>query len=274
MRGALLFLCSVGLAVGGACSARSLLTIELSADGLSYGQKAEGNPQVDIVRDGTTDLVKQVDKSGGEPNGPFWLLVDDAKSLSIGVYLPGDVDGPVRVTARLVDGACRWSGMAPDRVEVHAGETASTSILMKRDQSCVLATIRDGGTVDGGDAGDGGTSSDTPPMLGADGGDGPPHTLAMKCATYCRAYADACLTPGDPESFTCMGRCLSAMWLDGQSTSAPEDTFACRWDHLRVVTNDASLSCSECFAASPESPGICAPAAPDGGARDACPPSD
>ncbi len=269
--GALLFLCSVGLVAGSACSARSLLTIELTAEGLSAGQEAEGNPQVEIIREGTTDLVKTVDKSGGEPNGPFWLLVDDAKSLAIGVYLPGDVNGPMRVTARLVDGACRWGGTASKPVDVTPGGNASSSVTMKREGSCAGATIRDGGTDDANDAG--------PTLVGdgsADGGDASDaRDLTAKCIDYCGTFQQACAGLVQfEEANKCLRTCRDANWEDGTSATAPMDSFACRWDHLKVAVEDAGLRCSECFASSPSSPGICAPASPDAGARDACPPGD
>jgi hypothetical protein len=226
-------------------------------------------PVIDVVRADTGKSVKTVDRTDGGA-GEEVLILDDTKPLVVGVYLPSTFEGLVRVDATFHGAGCRWHGTSP-AVPVHPDQTASTTVTMTPDEMCTPAPTPDGGVTDGGDASD---VSDAKPTLVPDASDGPPQTLAMKCSSYCRAYADACLTPESPESSTCMGWCLSARWDDGMPTSAPENTFACRWDHLKVVTNDAALSCSECYAASPSSPGVCGPAGADAGARDACPPTD
>jgi hypothetical protein len=269
--GALLFLCSVGLVAGGACSARSLLTIELRADGLAAGTTLN-RPVIDVIRTDTKTSVKTVDRSEGGAEESI-LILDDAKPLVVGVYLPSTFEGFVRVEATLRGDGCQWHGTSDD-VDVHAGQKARVLVPMTPDKTCAPAPTPDGGVADAGDGGDDSAAGDAPPTLVSDGGDGPPQTLAMKCMNYCRAYADLCLTPGAPESFTCIARCQSAAWDDGTAHDGGENTFACRWDHLRPASDGTTLRCSECFAASPESTGICAPAVPDAGARDACPPTD
>jgi hypothetical protein len=269
--GALLFLCSVGLVAGGACSARSLLTIELKAD-LTSGERLH-YPVINVFRSGTETLVRNVDKSEGGV-GELVLILDDTKtSLVVGVYLPSDVEGLVRVEATLRDDACQWHGTS-DKIPVHASQTTSTSVALTRDETtCAPASTTDGGASDAKDGGptligDGSATND-----GSDASDAP--AAPFTCGDYCRSFQLACGGQVQfNESASCIGACEGASWQQGKAASPPANTFACRWDHLKVVTNDAALGCSECYAASPSSPGICAPAAPDAGARDACPPTD
>jgi hypothetical protein len=266
-------LLGLGVAATGACSARSLLTVQLTTEKLRDGERVEGNPRIDVYRNGDrTTPVHTVDKSGLGDAAPFWLLVDG--STKIGVYLPSDVEGLVVLTAALHGGACDWSGTAPP-VAVHAGWTASTEVVLERG-TCVAPpdVVPGDGGADGAD-GDGG--DDGPTLVGtSDAGDArdgglDAEDVRMKCAAYCTAYRLACLDPNDPSAaLDCNRACFMAAWPDG-TAAAPtgENTFACRWDHLKVVAQDAALSCSECYAASPASSGVCAPA--DAGTLDACP---
>jgi hypothetical protein len=267
--GVVVFLFTVGVVAGGACSPRSLLTVTLKPQGLAPMETFNGAPRLDVKRPGSFESIKHVDKTDAGPDFFYFLDDDQHMSVTVGIYLPGDVEGTVEIHAELVSGACVWSNVA-DVADVHSGDTTEKTIEIKRGNGCPMTTASppDGGTTLVGDAGDGGAASDA----GDGGADGP--DLLKKCLDYCMNFQKACGTQVQYGDFAyCTRICRDSNWPDGKSSSPPENSFACRWDHLRVVLNDASLACSECYAASPDSPGICGPP-PDAGTRDACPPSD
>lgn len=257
----LVYLCSIGMVGGSACSARSLLAITLKTNGLAPG--AAVFPRVDVTRPGGAP-VRTVDKTdGGDVNA--LLIIDDRGSTQVGVYLPSDVDGTVQVTAALRSSTstCELSGSAAQPVSVSSGgETSVTVTLDHRSGDCTTAT-GDGGSDVGG-------TSDGESRDGADGmNDVSVGNTVADCIAYCAAYVDACASWG-PDQPACVSMCDAMSWQAGTGDAATgENSFSCRMRHLRAAA-DAALDCSECYAASPESAGICGPPV-DGAVRGACP---
>jgi hypothetical protein len=256
----LVCLCGMGLLGGGACSARPLLAISLTSPSQTY---VMAYPRIDVTRaDGS--LVKDVDKlDGGDMTS--LLLLSDSMPLQIGVYLPAGTEGTVNVSATMVamTGSCTLSGAAPDPVTVHGGDRTNVSIMLDKTGNCAPPA---------GDAGSptGDAKSEAHEAGPLDGVDADAENHVLDCFDYCQQYNMSCAAwISDP--IACMAACETAHWPVGtQDAATGENTFGCRERHLRASA-DASLDCSECYAASPESPGICGPPL-DASARGACPP--
>jgi hypothetical protein len=242
------------LAAGGGCSARALLTIELDGPGA-----LEGWPEIAVSRpDGETHIVKK----------PNYQL--DGGQTSIGLYL--DFEGSVDVVVTIHRTACDWKGSSAKPADIHRGARTDVTIHLEID----CRPQADGGApdADGGAPDADGAAPEVAPTLIADAGrdahDAPGEASFAGCIEYCTRYLAACV-PG-ASSFD-RTNCLTACshWPLGTPDAATgEDSLACRLTHLDAL-KDPALACSECPAASPESPGICS-AQPDGSAaRDACP---
>jgi hypothetical protein len=96
----LVYLCSMGVVARSACSARSLLTLNLNLKAKSG--KAQGFPLIDVTQGGLS--VRKVDKTdGGDQTAE--LILDDHEPTAVGVWLPSDVSGKVEVRAPMPDGA-------------------------------------------------------------------------------------------------------------------------------------------------------------------------
>lgn len=240
MRRWALVLCFIGV-MGGGCSARSLLTIELSTDD---GTAVQGTPLIE-VRTPSGGHVKTVEDD-------TVIMLAEGSSSTVGVYLDGDVSGTVEVMATLrASGNCRWSGGATG--SVHSGQRTQVEIKLSR-KGCA-GTLPDAGT-DAGDAGDA-PKDDGPTLLG-DAGDGTTSAPPLEeCRDYCRTYVTRCADWGASafSEQSCMVRCLS--WPRGAAYvgDARENTLACHQYYLRktAADTDARALCSMCPLASPDS---------------------
>ncbi len=253
----LVCLCCLGLLGGGACSARPLLDIQLTA---TSGLSTQGYPRITVTRTDGKTPVKEIDKTnGGDPTALF--VIGDMMPTDLGVFLPSGTEGDVEVSAEIVavTGPCDLT-CAPKTVNVHGGDVTSVALTLMGDKRDCAATKPDGGV----------DTTDVPAARDAEE-DKPPDAedFVLACFNYCQDFNTLCMSwITDPTA--CIRDCENAHWPIGtQDAATGENTFGCRERHLRV-TADMSLDCSECYAASPPSPGICAPA-DDAGTRGPCP---
>lgn len=261
----LVCLCSIG-ATGGACSARSLLTIALTAPGAS---EVSGTPLIEVRRDG--QLVHTVDRSV--------VLILDKETTRVGVYLPAEVEGLVVARATLRSTDCEWSGTS-SAVPVQSGTESQTSILLSPSgPGCKRS-------VDGGAIGDGGidSSPEVGPTLVADGGhdgnsdtsdvaDRDPQASIGACIEYCTAYLATCADWGAAgvTRNDCVADCRN-FGPGNPPAETGQNSLECRLIHLRVAMEGTDQRCSECPAASPLSLGVCNAAPADAAPRWDCPP--
>jgi hypothetical protein len=255
-----LVLCLLILAVSGAaCSARSLLTISLTAENLETGATMQGNPRIEIDRPtGGGSPIKIVDKIDGGPIVPI-IVLDNGVSERIGIYVASNVEGPVVARVEVLDGTCVWTGVSPT-VSLNPGEESSTAIGLEASSGDCTAGRTDSGVSADAAMEDGGLSDV-----------GSSDTVGENCQAYCDSYLATCGGQISETMTGCVTACTEMDWKQGTSSGPTTDnTFGCRLVHLRAAASPA-LRCSECPAASPDSFGVCGVAAPDGSTRDACP---
>lgn len=241
MRRWALVLCFIGV-MGGGCSARSLLTIELSTND---GTAVNGTPLIQITQG--RDVIRTVDRTD------TFIDLAAGKGTTVGVYLDGDASGAVAVKATLrpKDG-CWWTGMTPG-VDIRAGERTQAKVKLAVDRMNCSGPQPDGDT----DAGDGGTNDGGPTLLG-DGGDGTTGEPTIEeCQDYCRTYRARCVDWGADEfpEQACVPVCRQ--WPRGvdEETDPRGNTLSCRLYFLRktAADTDARALCSMCPLASPNS---------------------
>jgi hypothetical protein len=257
----LVCLCCLGVLGEGACSARPLLDIRLTA---TPGLSTRGYPRIDVTGPDGRTVVKEVDKTdGGDPSA--LLFIDSDTPAHLGVYLPSGTEGKVEVSAELVamEGTCDLTFL-PQTVTVHGGDVTSVDLtLMKSSGDCATAKP-DGGT----DAEDD-VRADANKSDSAAGRDAAIATVD-DCVAYCTLYGTLCPNNADSNLGNCVGFCEVARWPVGSPDDLTgQNTLSCRNRHLSVGA-DTTLDCSECSAGSPASPGVCGSPV-DAGARDACP---
>ncbi|HSZ81044.1 MAG TPA: hypothetical protein VLA14_02120 [Polyangia bacterium] len=254
-------LCCLGALGAGACSARPLLDITLTA---TPGLSTMGYPRIDVTRTDGKTLVKEVDKTDGGDRTAL-LVIDGVKPTYLGVYLPSGTEGPVKVSAAIVapGGACDLTCL-PQTVTVHGGDVTSVALTVMRSSGDCAAARPDGGA----DAADD-VRADANPSDGAADRDADIAT-AGDCIAYCSLYGTLCPNNADSNLENCVGFCMAARWPVGSPDDLTgQNTLSCRKRHLGVGANP-TLDCSECSAGSPASPGVCGSPV-DAGARDACP---
>lgn len=221
--------------LGGGCSARSLLTIELTTEG---GVAVSGTPLIKVTQG--EEEVRIVD------NKTVIVLGKDS-TTSVGVYLDGDVSGAVEVTATLrVSEHCRWSGETAGKVR--SGQRTDVQVMLAKGDCA--GPQPDGGT----DARDGGVKDAGPTLLG-DGGQDADLKL-QACTDYCAKYHATCMNWGAAAfpHFECVNSCRRWPLGDSGSADPRDDTLACRLYYLRKTDDpDASILCSMCPLASPAS---------------------
>lgn len=249
MRRWALVLCFIGV-MGGGCSARSLLTIELTTEG---GVAVMGTPLIAV----TTPAGKPV-RTVEEDKV---IVLGEGSSTTVGVYLDSDVSGPVDVRATLRVSGCDWSGQSKDAVTVRAGERTNVAVRLEK-KGCA-GPRPDAGT----DAGDGG-GNDGGMTLVPDGGDGQMATV-VECIAYCANYVQQCdeWLPAQYGQSDCVATCK--FWPRGAGVpDAHENSLACRQYYLRQAENpDARNLCSVCPLASPDSEACGGPPAPPRGCQ-------
>jgi hypothetical protein len=235
--------------LGGGCSARSLLTIELSTDD---GTAVRGTPLIEVTQG--DDVVRTVEND-------TVIILGEGSSTSVGVYLDGAVSGPVDVTATLrVTGNCRWSGSSQGSVR----SGGRSKVVVKLQHMGCAGTHPDAGSHAGEGGGDDGGMTLVP-----DGGDGPAGTSMEACIAYCTTYVQRCVDWLPP--LYGPGSCVVACryWPPGPGApDAHENSLACREYYLRQTANsDARNLCSVCPLASPESEACGGPPAPPRGCQ-------
>jgi hypothetical protein len=242
MRRWALVLCFIGV-MGGGCSARSLLTIELSTND---GTAVMGTPLIKVTA--AEETVRTVEND-------TIIVLGEGSSTTVGVYLDGDVSGPVAVQATLRADGCNWSGQSK-AVQLRTG--ARTEVAVKLTKEGCAGPRPDAGA----DSADGG--DDGRPTLVADGGDAPAGVSREECIAYCATYVQRCADWLPPRygQLNCVAPCLA--WPRGNGApDAHEDSLSCRQYYLRLTENpDARNLCAMCPLASPESEACGGPPAP------------
>jgi hypothetical protein len=256
----LVCLCCLGLLGGGACSARPLLDISLtSGDGIAL----TGYPRIDVTRTSDGQSIKQVDKTDGRDVSAL-LILDNSAPTYVGVYLPSGTEADVVVSAELqaTIGTCEVAGSS-GAVHVKGGDATAVDIVLHKKQGECSSPRADAG-MDG--------ANDAPETRDALAGEATAPDAGnpvIDCFNYCQLF-DALCSKWITDPDACLGDCENAHWNVGtQDVATGQDTFRCREVHLKVGA-DSALDCSECYAASPPSPGICASLV-DAGARGPCP---
>jgi hypothetical protein len=238
MRRWALVLCFIGV-MGGGCSARSLLTIELSTDD---GTAVRGTPLIQVTQNGRS--VRTVERD-------TYIDLGSPSGTSVGIYLDGDVSGAVKVEAKLrAENDCQWRGSSAS-VDIRSGGRASVAVALSANRADCRGPRPDAGT----DAGDGG--KDAGPTLLGDGGDGTMGVPVGKvCGTYCSTYLERCKDWGGAgtDQFECVTQCLR--W-HRENVTPPDgggDILTCLDRYVRATENpDAANLCAMCPLASPES---------------------
>jgi hypothetical protein len=134
---------------GGACSERALLQVKLSPDSTFQGS---GYPEIQVTNELNDTSLRSIDQG---TTGIAQIFLDESHKLQVGIYLPPNFEGTVKVHASVVDqDGCTIGDSTPATKDVHPGQTSYVDVPVTRSSTpCppMMMVRPDGGATDAGE---------------------------------------------------------------------------------------------------------------------------